>query len=194
MNPEKTGRLIAALRKEKHMTQREVAVALQVSEKTISKWETGRGCPDISLLPGLASVLSVPADRILSGELSLNEKDRGNMKRVQFYVCPACGNLLTATASGELSCCGRRLGPLRPAEPDDGHRPEIVRIEEEDYITFPHVMQKEHYLKFAAYATCDRLLLVRLYPEQDAAVRFPRMGGGTLYFYCTEHGFFKQKI
>lgn len=41
MNPEKIGLLIAALRKEKHMTQRAVAAALQVSEKTISKWETG---------------------------------------------------------------------------------------------------------------------------------------------------------
>ena len=59
MNPEKIGLLIAALRKEKHMTQRAVAAALQVSEKTISKWETGRGCPDVSLLPGLAAVLGV---------------------------------------------------------------------------------------------------------------------------------------
>lgn len=194
MNPEKIGLLIAALRKEKHMTQRAVAAALQVSEKTISKWETGRGCPDVSLLPGLAAVLGVPADRLLSGELSPNEKDGGNMKRVQFYVCPGCGNILTATGKGEIVCCGRRLEPLCPSAPDADHRPEISLVETDDYITFSHPMRKDHYLKFAAYVTCDRLALTRLYPEQEAAVRFPRMGGGTLYFYCVKHGLMQQKL
>ena len=110
------------------------------------------------------------------------------MKRVQFYVCPGCGNILTATGKGEIVCCGRRLEPLCPSAPDADHRPEISLVETDDYITFSHPMRKDHYLKFTACVTCDRLALTRLYPEQEAAVRFPRMGGGTLYFYCVKHG------
>ena len=67
-------------------------------------------------------------------------------------------------------------------------------IDGEFYITFPHEMTKQHYIAFAAYAGCDRVHLVKLYPEQDPSVRLPRIGGGMLYFYCSRDGLMRIKL
>lgn len=193
MDYKRMGELISRLRKEKKLTQQQVGDALSVSNKTVSKWECGAGCPDVSLLRQLSEVLGTNIEKILEGDLNPNIPDGGNMKRMKFYVCPDCGNIITATGSGEISCCGRKLLPLKAAEPAQGHLPKVEKIEQDYYLTFDHGMTKEHYLSFAAWVLYDRVLLIRMYPEQEAAVRFPQMGRGTLYTYCSEHGLMKTE-
>ena len=193
MDCAKTGNLIRALRLEKGMTQRAVAESLNISAKTVSKWETGLGCPDVSLLADLADTFGVSVGSLLLGGLNENDTDGGNMKRIKFYVCPECGNILTATGSAESSCCGRRLDPLEPKTADSMHTPEITEVEDEYYLVFPHPMTKAHHLAFVACIGSDRMYFIRLYPEQDAAFRMPRMPG-TLYFFCSEHGLMKTDI
>ena len=73
MDNTKTGRLIYKLRKEKNMTQRELADMLNVSDKAVSKWERGMGCPDVSLLTEISHVFGIEIKKLLEGELG--EKD-----------------------------------------------------------------------------------------------------------------------
>lgn len=190
----KVGKLIYSLRKEKNMTQKQVADAMGISDKTISKWERGLGCPDVSLLSELSNVLGVNVEKILLGDLNPNEVDGGNMRRIKFYVCPNCGNIINSTGEGEISCCGRKLMPLEAKKVDETHALEIEEIEDDYYITFDHDMTKAHYISFVAYVCSERVLLIKLYPEQSPTVRFPRMQRGTLYFYCNNDGFWKQDI
>ncbi len=194
MDCTKIGSLLYKLRKEKGMTQKEVADSMNISNKTISKWERGLGCPDISLLPELSEIFDVNIEKILQGELSINDTDGGNMKRIKFYVCNSCGNLITATGSGEFSCCGRKLEHLSVNEIDEMHTPKIEKIENDYYISFNHEMTKEHFLSFAAYLMFDRIHIIKLYPEQNAELRVPVMRKGELYFYCNKHGLMKQKM
>lgn len=193
MNNEKVGKLIFKLRKEKGMTQRELAELLHVTDKTISKWECGQGCPDISLLESLSKIFQVNTEKLLSGELQPNSKDGGNMKRVKFYVCPQCGNLLSATSDAEISCCGRKLEPLKVQPTDENHEVKLEIIENDYYLTFEHPMSKEHYISFFAYVDFDRVTLVKLYPEQGGEVRFSKRGKGMIYFGCNQHGLFRLK-
>ena len=188
MDCNKVGKLILGLRKEKGMTQRQLADAMNISDKAISKWERGLGCPDVSLLRELSEVLGVNIEKILLGNLEPNDADGGNMKRIKFYVCPNCGNILTATGEAEVSCCGRKLVPLIPKPADEIHRLTVEEVEDDFYISFTHEMSKKHYLSFVAYVACDRILLIKLYPEQSGEVRFPKMYGVKIYFYCSQHG------
>ncbi|WP_099206101.1 helix-turn-helix domain-containing protein [Scatolibacter rhodanostii] len=193
MDCSKVGNLIFKLRKERHMTQKQLAHQLNISDKTISKWECGLGCPDVSLLPQLSQALQVNIEKILLGDLNQNRVDGGNMKRIKFYVCPDCGNVITATAETEVSCCGRKLTALTPKPSDEEHNLQFESIENDHYITFTHPMNKEHYLQFVACVTYDKVLLVRLYPEQGAEVRIPKLSGGKFYFACSQHGLWVQK-
>lgn len=184
----KIGNLIFCLRKEKGWTQKEMAAALFVSDKTVSKWECGQGFPDAAILPRLSEILDVPIEKILTGDLSPNDTDGGNMKKIKFYRCQNCGNTLTGTSEADISCCGRNLDPLC-AKPAEGiHDIKVDEIEDEYYITFPHDMSKEHYLTFLSYVAYDRVLLVKLYPEQGSEVRLPKLFGGKFYFHCNQHG------
>lgn len=194
MDCKKVGALLRQLRTERGMTQREIAERLFVSDKAVSKWERGLGCPDISALDSIADLFGVPVETLLSGELNQCGQNGGNMKRLKFYVCEGCGNIFTAASAGEISCCGRKLSPLEASAPDEGHAPKTEIIDDEFYVTFPHEMSKSHYITFAALAGCDRLYLLRLYPEQDAAARLPRLSGAELYFFCSEHGLMKVKL
>ena len=114
MDVGKTGALIRQLRVSKGMTQREIAQKLMVSEQAVSKWERGLGCPDISLLRELAGLLRVDVRSLLTGELNESERDGGNMRRIRFYVCPVCGNVVTMTGEAQVSCCGRTLEAMKP--------------------------------------------------------------------------------
>lgn len=69
MDQTKTGRFIAERRKMKGMTQRELADKLSISDKTVSKWETGKGMPEISLMLPLCEVLEISVNELLSGEV-----------------------------------------------------------------------------------------------------------------------------
>lgn len=192
MDCEKIGRLIAALRKEQGLTQRELADRLCLSDRTISKWERGLGAPDISLLPALSRTLGIRMEDMLAGELSENDLTGGNMKQNSYRVCPVCGNLILTTAPATVSCCGRTLEPLEAQKPDEAHMLSVETVENDWYITSAHPMTKAHSLSFVAFVTADRMQLVRLYPEWDLQVRIPRRGHGLLLWYCTEHGLFRQ--
>lgn len=192
MDCKKVGRMIQQLRRERGMTQKNLANALGLSDKTISKWECAQGCPDITLVRELSALLGVSPAQLLAGELHPNETDGGNMKQIRFYHCPTCGNTLTAMADCALSCCGRTLLPLKEQPVDDEHRAHIEEVDDEWFITMEHEMQKDHYLSFAAYLEYDRMVLVKLYPEQNAEIRMHRMRRGKLYLYCSRDGLFVQ--
>ena len=184
----KVGALIQRLRRENGMTQKALADALHISDRTVSKWERGAGCPDVSLLGGLSAVLKVDMEKILKGDLEQNAVDGGNMKKIKFYVCPDCGIILFCTGENEISCCGRKLAPLARQEEDSGHSIQVEEIEDDFYVTLQHEMSKQHYITFIAYASYDRVLFIKLYPEQAAQARFPKMHGGVLYACCNKHG------
>ena len=192
MNLEKVGSLIFQLRKEKNMTQRQVADLLNISDKTVSKWERGLGLPDVSILTELSKIFNINIEKILLGDLEPNSLDGGNMKRIKFYVCPNCGNIINSTGEGDFSCCGRKLQALVPKTIDENHSLNIEEIENDYYIEINHEMNKDHYISFVAYVTYDRVILIKLYPEQNASVRFPRLCGkferGKFYMYCNQHG------
>ena len=188
-----TGSTIKTLRERKNYTQKQLADRLAVSDKTISKWETAKGLPDISLLEPLAKELGVSVTELLSGECITNKNRAGNMLRTKFYVCPVCGNIIHAIGEGAFSCCGIGL-PAQEAEvPEGAHTVHVEQVENDYYVTLDHPMTKEHYLSFAAYVTSDRVQLLKLYPEQSPAARFSRLGHGMLYVYCNRHGLFKVK-
>ncbi|MGL6107853.1 helix-turn-helix domain-containing protein [Romboutsia sp.] len=194
MDCSKIGSLIYKLRKEKNMTQKQVADAMNISDKTISKWERGLGCPDISLLPKLAEILEISVDGILSGEINLNESVGGNMNKLKFYVCPQCNNLMTATGEATISCCGKVIEALSAKKAEDEHLLDIEPVEDELFVTTKHEMKKEHYISFIAYVRGDRALIVKQYPEWDMQFRFHKQGRGRLYFYCTNDGLYYQTI
>lgn len=194
MDCSKVGDLIYRLRTEKNMTQKNLANMLNISDKTVSKWERGLGCPDVSLLGELSQALGVNIEKILAGDLSPNDKVSGNMAKTKFYVCGECGNLITATGEAAVSCCSRKLEELTAQAADEEHSFKIEPVEDEYFISVNHEMSKEHYLYFLAYVTGDKLLVAKLYPEQNAEVRFKIYGHGKLYAYCTGHGLFSRNI
>ncbi|CUH97515.1 hypothetical protein P22_3646 [Propionispora sp. 2/2-37] len=194
MDCDKIGKLIYNLRKEKDMTQKQLADLMNISDKTISKWERGLGCPDVSLLPELSQILGVNIEDILSGTIELNETIGGNMKKLKFYICPQCHNFMTATGDATISCCGKRLEASVAAKAGESHLLTIEPMEDELYVSSSHEMSKEHYISFVAYVTGDRVFIVKQYPEWNMQFRFPKVGHGKLYFHCSNHGLFYQLI
>ena len=194
MDPVKIGKLIYTLRREKNLTQSQLAAQLYVSDKAVSKWECGNGCPDLSLLPLLSEALGVDLEKLLSGELDINEKSGGNMKNLSFYICPTCGNVITPMTEASVSCCGKKMKPAQPVKAKPEERLTVERIENDYFITSEHPMEKGHYLSFVALLTGDSLLLRRQYPEWGLQVRIPALAHGRLFWYCTEHGLFWQPL
>ncbi|MDD3428586.1 MAG: helix-turn-helix domain-containing protein [Oscillospiraceae bacterium] len=190
MDYTKVGNLILKLRTEKGMTQKQLAEQLHISDKTVSKWERGVGLPDVSLLTALSALLEVDMEKILQGDLAPNDLDGGNMRRLKFYTCPCCGNVITATGETELSCCGRKLAALQAQSPDEKHSLTVEQVEDDYYITFTHVMTKAHFISFVAHIVSDRVLLIKLYPEQNPEVRFPKRQKGKIYYYCSQDGLY----
>ena len=194
MDLTKTGKLISKLRREQGLTQKDVANRLGICSKTVSKWETGKGFPDISLVSQLSKIFNVDISKLLDGELPQIKQDSGNIKKTKFYVCPSCGNIATSISNTEITCCGRSLKPLIPREADVEHMFDFQKIEDDYFITFNHPMSKSHYITFISYVRFDRVLTVKLYPEQSGEVRFPQMRGGKMYGYCNVDGLFEIKI
>ena len=189
-----TGATIKGLREGKKMTQTALAETIGVSPKTVSKWETAKGLPDISLLDALAAALDVSVTELLSGNPVTNRNVSGNLMRSRFYCCPVCGNVLHAVGEAVISCCGVTLPPLEAEEVDAEHRITVEPVEDERFVTVRHDMTKSHYISFLAYVTSDRVQFVKLYPEGNAETRFPVRGRGWLYLYCNRHGLMRQKI
>lgn len=194
MDCAKIGKLIRSLRREQKLTQSQLAERMNISDKAISKWERGFGCPDVSLLPELSRIFGVNLEELLSGELNVNDPVGGNMKKLKFYVCPDCGNFLTAAAEASVSCCGKKLQPLLPHKADEAEKLCVELIENDYYISTEHEMTKQHYISFVALLTSDSVMLKKLYPEWNVQARIPRIGHGMLVWYCTQHGLMYQTV
>lgn len=194
MELNKTGLLIRDLRMKMGMTQKALADLMNISDKTVSKWERGLGLPDVSLLVELSDIFGIKVDTLLTGRMNINDEKGVNMKNAKYYVCPECRNLVFATGDAEISCCGRKLTAIemKKAEPDEKLSVEI--IENDWYITTSHPMTKEHYISFVAFATGEKIEMIKTYPEWDMNVRIQKRGHGKLVWYCTNHGLFYQLI
>ncbi len=201
-----SGASIRALRERAGMTQRQLADQLGITDKAVSKWETDRGLPDITLVEPLACALGVSVAELLSGEQIVNANRAGNLLRAKFYVCPLCGNVIHATGEASISCCGIALPVLEvenavdgkiPAAPESTeaadlsvHLPQVDVADGEVYLAMDHPMDKDHFISFVAYVTTDQVFFRKLYPEQTADARFPYRGPGTMFAYCNRHGLF----
>jgi transcriptional regulator with XRE-family HTH domain len=181
-----TAELIRQRRKSLGYTQQALAERIHVSAKAVSKWERAAGMPDASIVPALSAVLGVSAESLLSGKIHLNPPDGGNMKRIKFYQCPNCGNILTATGNAELSCCSGRLSPMTVTAADEAHRLVITDVETEKLLSWAHPMEKSHHLTFLAAVGYDSVHIVRLYPEGAQEHRLPRIPWAKYYCGCTE--------
>ena len=193
MNSYMTGQAVRRLREEKKITQQQLADAIGVTPKAVSRWETGRGLPDISLLDPLAAALGVSVAQMMSGSEVKNRNVSANLLRGRFFVCPVCGNIIHAAGEAMISCCGIRLTPLVPQPADKDHAITVEPVEDEHFLTVSHPMEKDHFLSFLAWVTGDRIQLVKLYPEGNAETRLQLRGFGKLYLYCSRHGLMEQK-
>ena len=194
MDPVKTGKIIHLLRKEKGLTQKQLAEKMFISDKTVSKWECGAGCPEISLLRQLADILDVEIDALLKGQLDQNDRNGGNMKNLKFYVCPVCGNLLTATGEASVSCCGKVLEPTEIKKAESDEKLSVELIDNEYFVSSSHEMTKDHYITFVALLTGDTLIMRKQYPEWDLQTSIPRIAHGRLIWHCSKHGMFYKLI
>lgn len=194
MDNAKIGKLIYALRKEKGMTQLQLAQCMNISDKTVSKWERGLGCPDVSLLPELSNIFNVDLSEMLRGRLNTNDILGGSVKRTKFYVCPNCGNILTALTDTSICCCGKKLLPLELRKAEAADKLSVERIENDYYVSTDHEMTRAHYISFLAFISDDTILMRKQYPEWNLQVRIPFFAHGRLVWYCTQHGLFYQDI
>lgn len=193
MNTYLTADTIRALREGRGLTQRALADAIGVTDKAVSKWESGRGLPDITLIEPLAGALGVSVAELLAGDVRTNANRAGNVARMRFYVCPICGNVVTALGEGSFSCCGISLLPQEAEEPDAEHDFAVERVENDWLITLDHPMTKDHFVSFVALVTMDGVRFKKLYPEQDVEVRLPMGPSGWIYLYCNHHGLFRKR-
>ena len=194
MDNVKIGQLIYRLRKEKRLTQLQLAGQLGVSDKAVSKWERGMGCPEVSLLPDLSNIFHVDLEKLLSGEMNENETLGGNMKKLNFYICPTCGNMVTAMTDTTVSCCGKKLSAQQPVKAGEDEKLKVEIIDDNYFITSEHPMTREHHITFIALLTGDSIMLRKQYPEWDLQVRIPTFAHGKLLWYCTKHGLFYQYV
>ena len=194
MNTYVTASTIKRLREAKKMTQAQLAELLDVSDKTISKWETAKGFPDLSLMEPLSAALGVSVMELLSGDTVVNQNRSANLLRSKFYICPLCGNVIHATGEALVSCCGITLPPQETEKLDDTHSITITPVEDEQFVTVSHPMNKLHHISFLAYVSPDKLQFTKLYPEGNAECRFRFQRGGYLYLYCNHHGLMRKKI
>lgn len=182
MNAQKTGSLILEARTKLNMTQKELAEKINVSEKAVSKWENGRGCPDITILPSLSKVLQIDIESILRGDLSKNKSKGGNMQRLKIYRCPDCGNIITSTNQIDLSCCGHTLKELIPEDEADSSI--IKSVEESDsqfFVTFKSPMTKTDYIAGIVTLAYDRTTVIPMFAEQEPSVTLPQISGVKIF-------------
>ena len=194
MNQYVTGAVIRELREKKNLTQAELAEKLNVSDKTVSKWETAKGYPDISLLEPIAQVFGVSITELISGNAVQNGNISANMLRSKFYVCPVCGNIVHSMGEAVLHCHGVLLTPCQAEETDETHKIFMEKVEDEYYVRIEHDMTKKHYISFIAAVSSDRIQMVKLYPEENAEARFQINGVKQILFYCNRDGLFSINV
>ena len=194
MNQYITGTTIKDLREQRHMTQIQLADVLGVSDKTISKWETGKGYPDITLLEPIAEAFDISVPELISGHKIINGNVSSNMLRSKFYVCPVCGNVIHSMGEAAIHCHGIGLMPVEAETSDESHRISLERVEDEYYVKIDHEMTKSHYISFIAAVSSASCQMVKLYPEGEAEARFKINGVQKIYFYCNRDGLFYQDV
>lgn len=194
MNKYVTGTMIKRLRESRKMTQMQLAEEISVSDKAVSKWETGRGYPDIALIEPLAAALGVSVIELFSGEDVVNTNRSFNMQRVKLHVCPICGNIIHSTGDAVVSCCGIVLPSLEAESEDAIHHIQVERVEDEYYVTISHEMSKTHYISFILALQDDGYEIKKLYPEGNAEARFKISRTKALLYYCNQHGLFKVSV
>ena len=190
MNQYVTGAVIKKLREKNKMTQLQFAERLGVSDKTISKWETGKGYPDITLLESIAEAFRVSVAELFSGTMVSNSNVAADMMKSQFYVCPVCGNVIHGVGEEVIHCHGILLQPSVAEETDEEHKIFVERIEDEYFVRIEHEMSKEYYISFVAAISVDGIQMVKLYPEGNAEARFKMNGVKKMVFYCNRSGLF----
>ena len=194
MDQIKTGALIKQLRINSGLTQKQLADSLCVSDKAVSKWECGNGCPDVSLLSELADIFGTDVQTLLSGEINKNESEKGNMKKLRFYICHNCGNIVTATSEAAVTCCGNKLTALEAQKAGEADMLKVEDIGGELFVSADHEMKKEHYISFAAYISDSSAMIFKQYPEWNMQFSLPLFRSGRLVWYCTKHGLFYQEL
>ena len=190
MNQYVTGAVIRELREKNKMTQLQLAERLGVSDKTVSKWETAKGYPDITLLEPVAAVFKISVTELISGNTVHNANVSANMLRSKFYVCPVCGNVIHSMGEAAIHCHGILLTPLEAEPADERHKIFIERVEDEYYVRIDHSMTKEHYISFVAAASSDEMQMVKLYPEGNPEARFKIRGVRRILYFCNRDGLF----
>ena len=189
-----TGAMIKRLREERRLTQEQLGEKMNISSKTVSKWETGRGYPDISMIEALAVNLGVSIIELFAGENITNTNRSFNMLKTKFYVCPICGNVICSAGEAVISCCGIVLPALEAEQPDEEHPVSIEKCEDDYYISIGHEMTRNHYISFIAAGRDNGCEIVKLYPEGDASARFRISRTKYLYYYCNKHGLYAVRI
>lgn len=194
MNQYVTGSVIRELREKNHLTQAELAEKLNISDKTVSKWETAKGYPDISMLEPIANVFGVSVAELLSGNAINNVNVSANMMRSKFYVCPVCGNIVHSMGEAVIHCHGVQLMPCQAEETDENHMIFIEKVEDEYYVRIDHDMTKQHYISFVAAMSADKIQMIKLYPEGNAEARFQIRAVRKILFYCNRDGLFSINV
>lgn len=194
MDCDRIGMLISQLRKNKNITQKQLADKLNISDRTISKWERGGGIPDISLLSDVADFFDITIETLLNGEILSNDFIGGNMKKTRYYICKTCGNIVVSTGDVAVLCCDKKMTEETPQKALDSDKFSVEEVENDWYITSNHAMTKEHYISFVSFATGARLEIIKQYPEWNLQARIQKREHGTLYWYCTKHGLFYQYL
>ena len=194
MNQYVTGAVIKELREKNKMTQLQLAEKLRVSDKAISRWETGKGYPDITLLESIADAFSISVTELISGNTVYNANVSANMLRSKFYICPVCGNVIHSMGEAVIHCHGILLTPAEAEETNEDHMISIERVEDEYFVRIKHEMTKKHYISFIAAISHDRIQMVKLYPEGNAEARVKINGVKRIYFYCNRDGLFYSAL
>ncbi|MGN1275369.1 MAG: helix-turn-helix domain-containing protein [Floccifex sp.] len=194
MNQNQIANLIRSNREKRKMTQMELAQQLYVSDKTISKWETCKSCPDLEMMEAISRVFQMSIYEFLSNQFIETSNKQGNCLKVHFYVCPICGNVLWSLSESVMHCHGISLSSLQVQETNEDHPVSIQKIENEYYVSISHEMTKQHYISFVAAFSGNRIQFVKLYPEQNAEAYFKMDGVKLIYFYCNQEGLFKKRI
>ena len=124
-------------------------------------------------------------------------------EKMGLYKCNVCGNIIEVIhpGAGQLVCCSLPMEELKVQTSDDSsqekHVP-VVTIEGSSKTirvgSIPHPMEKDHYIEWLCLVADNKEYFVKLYPEQEAAARFPYIKGSTLYAYCNKHGLWKTDV
>lgn len=191
MNNYVTGEIIKELREKNNLTQSALADMINVSPKTISKWENKRGLPDISLLEPLSKALNISLVELFNGKPIINNNKSANILKTKFYVCPICGNVNISIGEGIHYCCGTELICEEFSESNELN---ISHIENDLYITIPSIMTKDDYISFVVYITTSKIQFVKLYPESKCEAYFEYLGSGLIYYYNNRNGLFREKL